>query len=232
MVRAVDERRLQVDHRVAGEHALGHRLAQALLDGRDVLLRHHAADDLVAELEAGAHLGRGELDDDVPVLAVAAGLALELVVDARRPGESSRDTARAGVAVRDRCAELALEPIDDDVDVCVAHGGEDRLAGAILATDLDGSAPPRRADGAPGRACRDRPSTRARSRPGATAPGSRAAAARRRCDRSATRVSPAERRGELRHRGDVARADLRQRLGSLPCTASRLPTRSSSRRLR
>ena len=84
MVRAVDQRRLQVDHRVAGQDALGHRLAQPLLDGGDVLLRHDAADDLVAELEAGAHLGRRELDDDVPVLAVAAGLALELVVDPRR----------------------------------------------------------------------------------------------------------------------------------------------------
>ena len=136
VVRAVDERDLEVDDRVAGQDALGHRLAQALLDGGNVLSGHHAADDLVAELEAGAHLGRGELDDHVPVLAVAAGLALELVVDPRRlPDRLAVGDARGGGL--DRCAELALDPLDDDVDVGVAHGGEDRLAGALLATDAD-----------------------------------------------------------------------------------------------
>ena len=99
-------------------------------------LGHHAADDLVAELEAGAHLGRGELDHHVAVLAVAAGLALELVVDARRlPDRLAVGDARRGGL--HRRAELALEPIDDDVDVRVAHRGEDRLAGALLATDAD-----------------------------------------------------------------------------------------------
>ena len=34
-------------------------------------------------------------------------------------------------------AELALEPIDDDVDMGVAHGRKDRLPGAVLTMDPD-----------------------------------------------------------------------------------------------
>ena len=86
----------EVDDRVAGQDALGHRLAEALLDGGNVLAGHDPADDLVAELEAGAHLGRRELDDDVAVLPVTARLALELVVDPRRLRGSSLDRGRAG----------------------------------------------------------------------------------------------------------------------------------------
>ena len=66
---------------IAGQHAALHGLADALLDGRDVLLRDRAADDLVVELEALAR--RLRLDArcyDVAVLAVAAGLADELAL--------------------------------------------------------------------------------------------------------------------------------------------------------
>ena len=77
-----------------------------------------------------------ELDDDVAVLAVPAGLALELVVDPRRLADRlAVGDARGGRL--DRCAELALEAVDDDVDLGVAHGGQDRLAGSILAMDPD-----------------------------------------------------------------------------------------------
>ena len=127
---------MQVDHRVAGQDALRHCLAQPLLDGGDVLLRHDAAHDPVAEGKARAHLGRREFDHDVPVLAVAARLALVPVVDARR-------LANCFAIRHPRCgrlhgrAELALEPIHDDVDMGVAHGRQHRLAGAVLAPNLD-----------------------------------------------------------------------------------------------
>ena len=70
-----------VDDRVAGEHARLHRLLDAQVDRRDVLARDLAADDLVEELVALARLGRLEVDDDVAVLAAAAGLADELALD-------------------------------------------------------------------------------------------------------------------------------------------------------
>ena len=56
VVAAVVERGLHVDEREAGEHAALHGLVDALLDGRDELLRDDAADDVVLEDEARAAL--------------------------------------------------------------------------------------------------------------------------------------------------------------------------------
>ena len=53
------------------------RLANALFDRGDELLRDDAADDVVLEDEARAALGRLDVDLHVAVLAVAAGLADE-----------------------------------------------------------------------------------------------------------------------------------------------------------
>ena len=80
VVRAVVERHPHVDDRVAGEDALGQRLAHALLDRRNELPRHDAADDLVDELEAGAARQRLHLEPGVAELAAAAGLLLELAL--------------------------------------------------------------------------------------------------------------------------------------------------------
>ncbi len=71
---AVDQGDPQVDHRVAGDQAALHLGADALLDRRDVVVRHRAADDLVDELEAGAAGQRLDLDVADGVLAVPAGL--------------------------------------------------------------------------------------------------------------------------------------------------------------
>ena len=51
-----------------------------VVDGPHVLARDGPADDLVDELVAGALLGRLEGQDDVAVLALAAGLADEPAV--------------------------------------------------------------------------------------------------------------------------------------------------------
>ena len=57
---AVVQRDADIDHGKA-ERALGHVLLGAGLDGRDVLLGHRAADDLVVEGEALAALGSGRM---------------------------------------------------------------------------------------------------------------------------------------------------------------------------
>jgi hypothetical protein len=85
VVRTEGQRDLHVDHRVAGQHAVGQRVFDALLDRRDELARHHAALDGVDELEALARLLRLDLQHDVAVLALAAGLAHELAFDVGRP---------------------------------------------------------------------------------------------------------------------------------------------------
>ena len=80
VIGAVEQGGLQVDHRVAGQHAVLHGLPQALLNGGEEVLGHRAAEDLLAELQLLA-LARLEADLDVAELAVAAGLLLVAALD-------------------------------------------------------------------------------------------------------------------------------------------------------
>ena len=64
VIGAVDQRRLEVDHREAGQQAVFLGLRQALFDAGDVFLRHVAADDLALELIARAGFDRLEHDLD------------------------------------------------------------------------------------------------------------------------------------------------------------------------
>src|SRR5437764_130220 len=81
LVGPVDELGADVDDRVAREHTRVHRLRDAGVDRGDELLRDLAAGDLVGELVTGARLAGREVDDDVRVLARAAGLANEPLAD-------------------------------------------------------------------------------------------------------------------------------------------------------
>src|SRR5512132_3025788 len=121
------EANLDVHHRVAGEHAAAHRVFDPLLDRGDELLRDDAADHLVHEDEAGAALGGLHVDAHVAVLAVAARLADEATVDVDdllldRLAVGDLRLADVGVDL-----ELALEAVDDDLEVELAHPGDDRL---------------------------------------------------------------------------------------------------------
>src|SRR6266853_2034515 len=102
VVAAVGELDLHVHDRVAGEYAVLERLLDALLDRADVFPRDRAADDLVLEHEAAAGRARLEVDDDVAVLAAAAGLADELTLDVHD-------------AAADRLAVGHLRPADGGV---------------------------------------------------------------------------------------------------------------------
>ncbi len=121
------ERRLEVVERIAREDALGRRLADALLDAREEVLRDGAAHDLLGELDALGRV-RLELDPDVAEHPVAAGLLLVAAVGLGRAADRLpvRDLGRPG---RDRRAELALEALADDGHVRLADGTQDLLAG-------------------------------------------------------------------------------------------------------
>src|SRR3954469_2834581 len=119
--RAVDQRGAEVNQRVARQHAVVHRLLDALVDGRDVLSRDRAARDLIDELVAAAGAGRLEVEHDVAVLAATAGLARELevdLVDEFRDRLAIGDLRPPDVRVD---AELAAQTVDDDVQVQLAH---------------------------------------------------------------------------------------------------------------
>ena len=138
MVAAVDQLDLDVDDGVAGEDARVHGLLDALVDRLDVLLRDLAADDLVLELVAGAGLLREQVDDGVAVLARAAGLADEPALDLLgrlRDRLAVGDLRPADVGVD---LELAHQPVDDDLEVQLAHAGDQRLAGLLVGRDAEG----------------------------------------------------------------------------------------------
>jgi hypothetical protein len=132
-----DERRAHVHHRVAGLDARLERLLDPLLDGGDELGRHGATLDLVDEVEALAGR-RLEVDVDHAVLARAAGLAdelalhlLDVVADRLAVGHLRAADGRLDL-------ELALEAIDDHLEVQLAHAGDHGLAGLLVGAHLEG----------------------------------------------------------------------------------------------
>src|SRR6185295_16773835 len=70
----------EVRQGIAGEDALGGRLADALLDAGEEALRDRSADDPLGELDAAAGV-RLDVQPDVAEHPVAAGLLLVLALD-------------------------------------------------------------------------------------------------------------------------------------------------------
>src|SRR5699024_9390452 len=143
VVGTVDEGRLDVDHRVAGQDAVLHGVLDARVHGGDVLLGHAAAGDLVVELVGLALLDgllvQGlESDLHLRELTGTTGLLLVGVVELV-------DGALDGLAVGDlRLAdirldlELTLHPVDEDVEVELAHAADDGLTGLLVQTHGEG----------------------------------------------------------------------------------------------
>ena len=137
MVGAVDELGLDVDHREAGERSRTQDRLDALLNARDVFLRHRTADDLGVEGEALADLCRLEHHLDAGELARTARLLLVGVIDFR--------TTRDRLAIGDlRGADIRLDlvlathTVDEDVEMQFTHAGDDRLAALFVGLDAEG----------------------------------------------------------------------------------------------
>ena len=140
VIRAVEDRRLEVHHRVAGEEPAHPRFLDALLDGRHVLARDRAAEDVVDELEIAA--ARQRLDPDLAVaeLSVAAGLLLVASVRLGRRGDrlAIRNPRRLEVHLD---AESPLQLRDGDLDVQLPLAGEQQFVGLRIARVPDASDP-------------------------------------------------------------------------------------------
>ena len=95
-----------------------------------------AADDLVVEDELALG-GRPHVDLGVAVLAAAAGLAdvAPLAVGLLRDRLPVGDLRLADVGAD---VELAHQAVDDDLEVQLAHAGDDRLAGVLVGVDAEG----------------------------------------------------------------------------------------------
>ena len=96
--------------------------------------RNRPAAGLVLEDVSRAGLARKEVDLDVAVLAAAAGLlgVLHLAIGGPRQRflVGHLRTADGGLD-----AELALEAVDDDLEVQLAHAGDDDFAGLLIGLD-------------------------------------------------------------------------------------------------
>src|SRR5919107_568904 len=137
VVRAVDELHPDIHHGVAGDDAGIERLLDTLVHARDVLPRDDAADDLVVELVAGLVVVLG-VDNRVAILAPATRLpdkpALD-TLDALADGLAVGDLRTADVRVH---PELAQEPVDDDLEVQLAHAGDDGLSRLLVTAHCEG----------------------------------------------------------------------------------------------
>src|ERR1043165_7444038 len=121
------EPHLDVYQLVTGEEATPHRVANAVLNRLDVLLRNRATRDLVLKHETLTGSGF-DLDLDVAELTTTASLFLVDFLAGRR----LRDRFAIGhlrLADIRLDAKLALHAIDDDLEVQLTHAGDDRLAG-------------------------------------------------------------------------------------------------------
>ncbi|MNL06522.1 hypothetical protein D3C87_1271590 [compost metagenome] len=132
MVRAEHQRRLDVHHRVAGQHASLQRLLDALVHRRDELARHHAALDGVDEGIAAALRHRLEVEHHVAVLAAPARLLDELAFHVLGRTLDGLAVGHLRLADRGFHAKLALHPVHQDFQVQLAHARDDGLAGLLV----------------------------------------------------------------------------------------------------
>ena len=138
MVRTVKQGDLDVEDREAGDNTGVQGLLDALVDGRDVLLGHDAADDSVDELVAEALLHLLELDDGVAVLTATTGLTDELALSLLDVVTSGLAVGNLGLTNVSVNLELTEQTVDDDLEVQLAHAGDDGLAGLVVGGHLEG----------------------------------------------------------------------------------------------
>src|SRR5918997_1061561 len=140
VVLAVQQGGLHADHGVAGEDAVLHGVLHALVDRRDVLPRDATTGDLVLEL-VGRAVGRDleglDADLDLGELPRATGLLLVRVVRALDGLADRLAVGHLRLADVGLDVELAAHAVDEDLQVELAHAGDDRLAGLLVEADLE-----------------------------------------------------------------------------------------------
>src|SRR5690606_377855 len=127
VVRTEVQRDLDVDHRVAGQHALRHGFVDTLFDRGDVFARNHTALDGVDELDALAGFVGFDLQHHVAILTLTTRLAHELafgIFDGLADGFAVGHLGLADVGFD---TEFALHAVNDDFQVQLAHTGDDGL---------------------------------------------------------------------------------------------------------
>ena len=140
MVRPVEQDHLDVDQRVAGQHAVLHGVLGTGVHRRNVLARDASAGDFVLEFVGRAVLAgeRLEGDENLRELSRSAGLLFVgefALLDRALDGLFVGHLRLADVGLD---LELAAHPVDQDVQVQLAHAADDGLAGFVVLVDLEG----------------------------------------------------------------------------------------------
>ena len=137
MIRTIPQGDLDVNDRIACQNAGLHSTLNTVVDSRDVFLRDSAANDGVDELIALACLVRLDLDLDVTVLALTTRLTsvLGLLIGLLADGLTVSDLRCADVSLD---LELTEQTVDDDLQMELAHAGDDGLTSLFVGVGLEG----------------------------------------------------------------------------------------------
>src|SRR5271154_6651172 len=129
--RAVNDFDFDVNDLIAGINTAFYGFLDAADDRRNIFLRNRAADNLVKDLDALAFFIRLDGDAGVAVLTFAAGLTDEFSFALGFFGDrfAISDLRGAGVGLH---FEFALEAINDDFQMQLAHARDDKLAGFLV----------------------------------------------------------------------------------------------------
>src|SRR5262249_16708727 len=136
MILAVDQGDLEVNHREASNHARTENRLKPLLDAGNEFFRYRTADDIVFELERRAGLRRLGGNLDLRELTGAAGLLLVrvAVLNAVRDLFAECHLRRTNIGIN---FVSALENVDLDVEVKLAHALQDRLTTLLIGRDAE-----------------------------------------------------------------------------------------------
>ena len=138
MILAVIQGCLQADQRVAGENALLHRVAQALFDRGEEVLRNRTAEHFFGEDHLVRLFLRLEADPHVTELTGTAGLLLVAAVGLNLALDflAVCDAGRSKLGVN---AEAALQLGAEHVDLDVALAGNNHLVGLGVVDQVEGN---------------------------------------------------------------------------------------------
>src|SRR5207248_6498323 len=128
---AVDDIDFNIDNWITAEYAIQHSFVDAFFNCGNVFARNNAADDLVFDDQPAASRGGTHIYFDVAVLTATTGLFDQLANAVRTRGNSLaiRDLRFARVCVY---LELAEHPVANDLQVQLAHPGDNRLTGVFV----------------------------------------------------------------------------------------------------
>ena len=137
MVRAVEQGNLHVHNGIARQNTCFHRALNTSVDGRDILLGDGAAHNGVDELVTLAGLVGLHVNLDVAVLAFTAGLTgvLGLLIHSLADGLLVGNLGSADVGLD---LELPQQTVNNDLQVQLAHAGDDGLTGFLVGVGAEG----------------------------------------------------------------------------------------------